>query len=49
MNNSKMSSGNTVFSERSSLSCMREKWVDNITIDGSTLVVVFRSYGCTYV
>lgn len=49
MNNSKMSSGNIVFSERSSLSCMREKWVGNITIDDSTLVVVFRSYGCLYI
>lgn len=49
MNNSKMSSGNIVFSEGSSLSCMREKWVDNITIDDSTLVVVFRSYGCLYI
>lgn len=45
MNNSKMSSGNIVFSERSLLSCKREKLVDNITIDGRTLVVVFRSYG----
>lgn len=46
MNNSKMSSGNTAFSEKSSLSHIREKWVDNITIDDRTLVVVFRSYGC---
>lgn len=46
MNKSKMSSGNTVFGERSLLSHMWEKWVDNITIDDGTLVVVFRSYGC---
>ena len=46
MNNSEMSFGNIVFSERSSLPRMREKCVDNITIDDSTLVVVFRSYGC---
>lgn len=46
MNNSVMSSGNIACSERSSLSHTREKWVDNITIDDSALVVVFRSYGC---
>lgn len=46
MNNCKMSSSNIAFSEKSSLSHIREKWVDNITIDDSTLVVVFRSYGC---
>lgn len=41
-----MSSGNIVFSERSLLSHIWEKLVDNITIDDRTLVVVFRSYGC---
>ncbi len=46
MNNCKMSSGNIALGKRSSLSHMREKWVDNIAIDDSTLVVVFRSYGC---
>lgn len=46
MNNSEMSFGNIVFSERSSLSHMWEKCVDNITIDDSTLDVVLRSYGC---
>lgn len=45
MNNSEMSSGNIVFNERSSLSHMREKQLDNITIDDSTLAVVFRNYG----
>lgn len=46
MNKSKMSSGNIVFSEKPSSSHIREKRVDNITIDDRTLVVVFRSYGC---
>lgn len=32
-------SRNIVFSERSSLSHMGEKWVDNITIDDSTLLL----------
>lgn len=45
MDNSKMSSGNIAFSERSALSHVRKKWVDIITIDDSTLVLVFRSYG----
>lgn len=41
-----MSFSDIVFSEKSSLSHIREKWVDNITIDDRTLGVVFRSYGC---